>query len=104
MKNETMMVGGLNELINAINEALADSATSEELSEQEVFDKEIESDTYSDVYTSTCAMLMAISTTKDIPLENVIDMYAEKVRKELDTDHIRELMRLGKYLVSGRAE
>lgn len=98
MDNGTPEDVALTELLNAVNKMLRDNAMNDgkEPTEQELFDMEMESEVYYDVYTSTCAMLMAISTAKNIPLDRVIEMYVEKIRKELESDYIKALMSIGK--------
>ena len=58
-----------------------DGTNDEKLSKQEIFDNEFMSSKYNDRFAGAVAMVMSISTFTNIPLEEVFEMYIEKMRR-----------------------
>ena len=76
-----------------------DSTNDEKLSKQEIFDNEFMSSKYNDRFAGAVAMVMSISTFTNIPLEEVFEMYIEKMREELEGDDTKAVMSIGKMLM-----
>ena len=76
-----------------------DSTNDEKLSKQEIFDNEFMSSKYDDRFAGAVAMVMSISTFTNIPLEEVFEMYIEKMREELEGDDTKVAMSIGKMLM-----
>ena len=76
-----------------------DSTNDEKLSKQEIFDNEFMSSKYKDRFAGAVAMVMSISTFTNIPLEEVFEMYIEKMREELEGDDTKAVMSIGKMLM-----
>lgn len=92
-------VRGLLDALDKIFGESNDGTNDEKLSKQEIFDNEFMSSKYDDRFAGAVAMVMSISTFTDIPLEEVFDMYVEKMRKELDSDDTKALMSIGKMFM-----
>ena len=67
---------------------------------QEIFDDEFFSERYSDRFAGAIAMVMSISTITDIPLNEVFNMYVDKMREELEKDDTNAIMNIGKLFLN----
>lgn len=97
MEEKTMT---LEDVITAIDEVFGtDHATEKAPDKQEIFDGEFSSDKYDDRFAGAVAMVMSISTFTGIPLDEVLDMYVEKMREEIEEEDTKALMRIGRFLM-----
>lgn len=98
----TITEDGINGLLDALDKIFGESndgTNDEKLSKQEIFDNEFMSSKYNDRFAGAVAMVMSISTITDIPLNEVFDMYVEKMREELESDDTNALMSIGKMFM-----
>ena len=92
----------VNDLLDAFDKIFGESndgTDDEKLSKQEIFDNEFTSPKYADRFNGAVAMVMSISTFTDIPLEEVFEMYIEKMREELKDEDTKFIMSIGKMLM-----
>ena len=92
-------IRGLLDALDKIFGESNDGTDDEKPSKQEIFDNEFMSSKYTDRFAGAVAMVMSISTITDIPLDEVFDMYVEKMREELEGDDTKALMSIGKMLM-----
>ena len=65
---------------------------------KEAFKKEFETDRMHEKFAGACASVMCISTVTGIPLDDVLEMYVAEMRKELESDDIKAVMEIGKFI------
>ena len=62
------------------------------------FDKVFSEDKILNSVAKACAAIMYISTVTDIPIDEVTDMYVERMRNELNAEDTKSLLEVGKLI------
>ena len=91
-------IASLDELIKKYTET--EDVKTEADKNKEAFNREFNDNNILDKFTSACASVMCISTVTGIPLDDVLEMYVAEMRKELESDHTKTVMEIGKLISS----
>ena len=62
------------------------------------FDKVFSEDKILNSVAKACAAIMYITTVTDIPIDEVADMYVERMRNELNAEDTKSLLEVGKLI------
>lgn len=62
------------------------------------FDKVFSEDKILNSVAKACAAIMYITTVTDIPIDEVTDMYVERMRNELNAEDTKSLLEVGKLI------
>lgn len=62
------------------------------------FDKAFSEDKILNSVAKACAAIMYITTVTDIPIDEVTDMYVERMRNELNAEDTKSLLEVGKLI------
>lgn len=62
------------------------------------FDKVFSEDEILNSVAKACAAIMYITTVTDIPIDEVTDMYVERMRNELNAEDTKSLLEVGKLI------
>ena len=90
------------ELMDALNELLncePREREEEKLTDRERFEREFNRDNIIERFSMTCGTVMSISSLTGIDLDKTLDMFVDEMRKELQSEDTKAMMKAGDDLL-----